>query len=70
MGTSNEKKKNLRQDKRQAQTDLITPGTVQKYIPNKAPIASPASPPLALLIEAIAEKISGAPFPNARNVTP
>lgn len=49
---------------------MITPGTVQKYIPNKAPIASPASPPLALLIEAIAEKISGAPFPNARNVTP
>ena len=39
-------------------------------LPNKAPIAKPASPFLAFPIAAIAENISGAPFPNARNVTP
>ena len=39
-------------------------------LPNKAPMASPASPPLALDMAAIALKISGAPFPKAKNVTP
>ncbi len=44
--------------------DIKTPA------PNKAPKAKPASPSLALPTAAIALKTSGAPFPNARNVTP
>jgi len=38
--------------------------------PNRAPNARPASPSLALPTAAIALKTSGAPLPNARNVTP
>jgi len=39
-------------------------------LPKRAPNARPTSPPVALLTAAIAENISGAPFPNARKVTP
>lgn len=39
-------------------------------IPKRAPNAKPTSPPLELPTAAIAENISGAPLPNARNVTP
>lgn len=38
--------------------------------PNNAPKARPASPFLALPMAAIAEKMSGAPLPKARKVTP
>lgn len=38
--------------------------------PNKAPNAKPASPSFAFPTAAIALNTSGAPFPNARNVTP
>lgn len=38
--------------------------------PNKAPMAKLSFPLLERDTAAMAEKISGAPFPNARNVTP
>lgn len=41
-----------------------------QYKPNNAPKARPASPFLALPMAAIAEKMSGAPLPKARKVTP
>ena len=41
------------------------------HIPNKAPNARPALPPLFMLPTAAnAENISGAPLPNASSVTP
>ena len=40
------------------------------YLPNKPPIASPASPAFMARKAAMAENRSGAPFPNARKVTP
>lgn len=39
-------------------------------LPSRAPNAKPASPFLTLAIADIAEKISGAPLPNASRVTP
>lgn len=42
----------------------------RQYKPNNAPKARPASPFLALPMAAIAEKMSGAPLPKARKVTP
>ena len=39
-------------------------------LPKSAPMASPASPCLACWMAAKALKISGAPLPKARNVTP
>lgn len=42
----------------------------KQYKPNNAPKARPASPFLALPMAAIAEKMSGAPLPKARKVTP
>ena len=39
-------------------------------LPNNAPIANPASPFFAFDIAAMALKMSGAPLPNAKNVTP
>ena len=39
-------------------------------VPNRAPNARPTSPSFADDTAAMAEKISGAPFPNAKNVTP
>ena len=53
-------------------THIVPATTVDTNIPapNNAPKASPASPSLAFVIAAIAENTSGAPFPNARNVTP
>ncbi len=38
--------------------------------PKSAPKAKPESPSLAFPIAAIALKTSGAPFPNAKKVTP
>ena len=38
--------------------------------PKSAPNARPASPSFELPTAAMAEKTSGAPLPNARNVTP
>jgi hypothetical protein len=54
-------------------TRQIVPATTvvtKTPAPNRAPKAKPTSPPLALLTAAMAENISGAPLPNARNVTP
>lgn len=42
---------------------------VKGYSPNNSPIAS-CIPFLTLLIEEYTEKMSGAPFPKARKVTP
>lgn len=40
------------------------------FVPKRAPNAKPTSPSFEVLTAAIAENISGAPLPKARNVTP